>query len=106
MLATAQLGITVSPLILRAVAEPAIARLLEAPFEPLGVPESVIQPASFMIALALAAYLHMLFGGMIPKNLALAAPERTAYRLVPPLVAIAPALGPIRSRSMPQRTTS
>ena len=37
----------------------------------------------------------MLLGEMIPKNIALAAPEETAYRLVPPLVAITRALGPV-----------
>jgi len=97
MLATAQLGITVSSLILGAVAEPAIAHLLEAPFEALGMPEHAVHPVSFVIALAIATYLHMLFGEMIPKNLALAAPEATAYRLVPPLVAITRALGPVAS---------
>ena len=95
MLATAQLGITVSSLILGAVAEPAIANLLNAPFEALGIPENLIHPLSFIIALAAATYLHMLLGEMIPKNIALAAPEETAYRLVPPLVAITRALGPL-----------
>ncbi|MET0460896.1 MAG: hemolysin family protein [Ilumatobacteraceae bacterium] len=95
MLATAQLGITVSSLVLGAVAEPAIAHLLSAPFEAVGMPEHLIHPVSFVIALAVATYLHMLVGEMIPKNLALAAPEETAYRLVPPLVAITRALGPV-----------
>ena len=95
MLATAQLGITVSSLILGAVAEPAIAHLLDAPFEALGMPENLIHPVSFIIALAAATYLHMLIGEMIPKNIALAAPEETAYRLVPPLVAVTRALGPV-----------
>ena len=95
MLATAQLGITVSSLVLGAVAEPAIAHLLNAPLEAVGMPEHLIHPVSFVIALAAATYLHMLIGEMIPKNLALAAPEDTAYRLVPPLVAITRALGPV-----------
>jgi len=95
MLATAQLGITVSSLILGAVAEPAIAQLLSTPFEALGVPESLIHPISLVIALSAATYVHMLLGEMIPKNLALAEPEQTAYRLVPPLVAITRAIGPV-----------
>jgi CBS domain containing-hemolysin-like protein len=37
----------------------------------------------------------MLLGEMIPKNVALAAPQRTALRLVPPLVAVTRALGPV-----------
>ena len=48
MLATAQLGITVSSLVLGAVAEPAIAHLLQTPFEALGMPEHLIHPVSFV----------------------------------------------------------
>ncbi|PJN29135.1 hemolysin family protein [Kitasatospora sp. CB02891] len=95
MLATAQLGITVSSLVLGMVAEPAIAHLLEPPFHAVGVPEGLIHPIAFVVALAAATYLHMLLGEMIPKNIALAAPEKSAMLLVPPLVATARAVRPI-----------
>ncbi|AUY48182.1 hemolysin family protein [Streptomyces sp. CB01881] len=95
MLATAQLGITVSSLVLGVVAEPAIAHLLEPPFHAAGVPDALIHPVSFVLALAVATYLHMLLGEMIPKNIALAAPEKAAYLLVPPLVAATRALRPL-----------
>ncbi|WP_354637912.1 hemolysin family protein [Kitasatospora camelliae] len=95
MLATAQLGITVSSLVLGAVAEPAIAHLLEPPFHALGLPDGLIHPIAFVIALTVATYLHMLVGEMIPKNIALAAPERAALLLVPPLVATTRALRPV-----------
>jgi CBS domain containing-hemolysin-like protein len=95
ILATAQVGITVSSLVLGAVAEPAIAHLLESPFHELGVPKNLVHPASFVLALGAATYVHMLFGEMVPKNIALAAPEQTAYRLVPPLVALSRAFGPV-----------
>ncbi|MEU3822222.1 hemolysin family protein [Streptomyces sp. NPDC030392] len=95
MMATAQLGITVSSLVLGAVAEPAIAHLLEPPFHAIGVPEGLIHPIAFVIALALATYLHMLFGEMVPKNIALAAPVPTALLLGPPLVALTRALKPV-----------
>ncbi|MFG2335575.1 hemolysin family protein [Streptomyces yangpuensis] len=95
MMATAQLGITVSSLVLGAVAEPAIAHLLEPPFASLGVPEALIHPIAFVIALALATYLHMLVGEMVPKNIALAAPAPTALLLGPPLVALTRALRPL-----------
>jgi CBS domain containing-hemolysin-like protein len=95
MLATAQLGITISSLVLGAVAEPAIAHLLESPFHAIGLDDGLIHPIAFVIALATATYLHMLLGEMIPKNVALASPERTALRLVPPLVAVTRALGPV-----------
>jgi CBS domain containing-hemolysin-like protein len=95
MLATAQLGITVSSLVLGAVAEPAIAHLLEPVFDAAHVPHGLVHPVAFVIALTLATYLHMLIGEMVPKNIALAAPERSALLLGPPLVAITRALRPV-----------
>lgn len=94
VMATAQLGITISSLVLGAVAEPAIAHLLEPPFEAVGVPEALMHPIAFVIALTLATYLHMLIGEMVPKNIALAAPVPTALALGPALVACTRALRP------------
>ncbi|MFD6345120.1 hemolysin family protein [Streptomyces roseolus] len=95
LLATAQLGITVSSLVLGAVAEPAIAHLLEPAFEAAHVPHGLVHPIAFVIALALATYAHMLIGEMVPKNIALAAPVRTALLLGPPLVALTRVLKPV-----------
>ncbi|MEV0253538.1 hemolysin family protein [Streptomyces sp. NPDC050732] len=95
LLAAAQLGITLCTLVLGIVAEPAIAHLLEPVFDAVGVPHGLVHPISFVIALALATYLHMLLGEMIPKNIALAEPVRSALLLGPPLVAIARALRPV-----------
>ncbi|EGX58917.1 integral membrane protein [Streptomyces zinciresistens K42] len=94
MMATAQLGITVSSLVLGAVAEPAIASLLEPAFETVSMPSALIHPVAFVIALTVATYLHMLIGEMIPKNIALAAPVPTALLLGPALVALTRALRP------------
>ncbi|MFD6431859.1 hemolysin family protein [Streptomyces venezuelae] len=95
LLAAAQLGITLCTLVLGIVAEPAIAHLLEPAFDAVGVPHGLVHPISFVIALTLATYLHMLLGEMIPKNIALAEPVRTALLLGPPLVALARALRPV-----------
>ncbi|MFI1676032.1 MULTISPECIES: hemolysin family protein [unclassified Streptomyces] len=95
LLAAAQLGITLCTLILGIVAEPAIAHLLEPAFDAVGVPHGLVHPISFVIALTLATYLHMLLGEMIPKNIALAEPVRSALLLGPPLVALARALRPV-----------
>ncbi|MBD0842276.1 MULTISPECIES: hemolysin family protein [unclassified Streptomyces] len=95
MMATAQLGITVSSLVLGAVAEPAIAHLLEPGFEAAHIPHGLVHPIAFVIALTLATYLHMLIGEMVPKNIALAAPVPTALLLGPPLVALTRALRPV-----------
>ncbi|WP_326692421.1 MULTISPECIES: hemolysin family protein [unclassified Streptomyces] len=95
LLAAAQLGITLCTLVLGVVAEPAIAHLLEPLFHAASVPEGAIHPISFVIALAVSTYLHMLLGEMVPKNIALAGPERAALVLGPPLVALTRALRPV-----------
>ncbi|WP_436772796.1 hemolysin family protein [Yinghuangia sp. YIM S09857] len=95
VLATAQLGITVSSLVLGVVAEPAIAHLMEPVFHAASVPDGAVHPVSFALALTLATYLHMLLGEMIPKNIALAAPARTAMVLGPGLVAMTRGLRPV-----------
>ncbi|MFF9405533.1 hemolysin family protein [Streptomyces anandii] len=95
LLAAAQLGITLCTLVLGVVAEPAIAHLLEPVFHAVGVPASAGHAVSFVIALALATYLHMLLGEMVPKNISLAEPVRSALLLGPPLVALSRALRPV-----------
>lgn len=95
LLAAAQLGITLCTLVLGIVAEPAIAHLLAPVFDAVGVPHGLVHPISFVIALAAATYLHMLLGEMVPKNIALAEPTRTALLLGPPLVTLARALRPV-----------
>ncbi|MFD8331572.1 hemolysin family protein [Streptomyces solisilvae] len=95
LLAAAQLGITLCTLVLGAVAEPAIAHLLEPFFHLVRLPLGLVHPISFVIALSLATYLHMLFGEMVPKNVALAEPVRTVLLIGPPLVALARALRPV-----------
>ncbi|MFF0499699.1 hemolysin family protein [Nocardia aobensis] len=83
MLAAAQLGITICSLLLGRIGEPAIAHLLERPFDLVGVPDQLLHPVGFALALGIVVILHMLMGEMIPKNIALAGPERVALLLVP-----------------------
>jgi CBS domain containing-hemolysin-like protein len=95
LMAAAQLGITLCTLVLGVVAEPAIAHLLEPAFHAMGVPSGAGHAVSFVIALTLATYLHMLLGEMVPKNIALAEPVRSALLLGPPLVTLSRALRPV-----------
>ncbi|WP_411102379.1 hemolysin family protein [Streptomyces sp. cmx-4-9] len=95
MMAAAQLGITLCTLVLGVVAEPAIAHLLTPLFDLVGVPAGLTHAISFVVALTLATYLHMLFGEMVPKNVALAEPVRAALLLGPPLVALSRGLRPV-----------
>ena len=82
-LAGAQFGITVASLILGKVAEPAIAHYIEVPFAAMILPSELLHPISFVIALIIISFLHILLGEMVPKNIAIAGPERTAMLLVP-----------------------
>jgi CBS domain containing-hemolysin-like protein len=95
LMAAAQLGITLCTLVLGVVAEPAIAHLLEPVFHAVGVPKGAGHAVSFVIALTVATYLHMLLGEMVPKNIALAEPVRSALFLGPPLVTLARGLRPV-----------
>ncbi|MGV9712039.1 hemolysin family protein [Gordonia sp. NPDC003424] len=83
MLAGAQLGITICSIVLGRVAEPAVAHLIEEPLDLVHVPESLLHPIAFAIGLAIVVVLHILLGEMVPKNIALAGPERSAMLLVP-----------------------
>jgi CBS domain containing-hemolysin-like protein len=95
MLACAQLGVTVCSLGLGAVAEPALAHLLELPFAAARLPEGLVHPVAFAIALAVVVYLHVVVGEMVPKNLAIAGPDRAALLLAPPLVWLSRVLAPL-----------
>jgi CBS domain containing-hemolysin-like protein len=86
MISGCQFGITICSLGLGAVAEPAVAALLAPGFAAVGLPEAVLHPVAFALALLLTSVLHMLLGEMVPKNLALAGPERAAMLLAPPLL--------------------
>ncbi|WP_066520013.1 hemolysin family protein [Curtobacterium ammoniigenes] len=93
MLATTQLGITVCSLLILNVSEPAIHHLLGAPLALTGWNEDVIVTVAFVVTLVIVSFLHVVFGEMVPKNLAFAMPDRAALALVPTLFFIARGLG-------------
>jgi CBS domain containing-hemolysin-like protein len=95
MLATSQLGITVCSLLILNVSEPAIHHLLEIPLHATGMPEEVIGTVSFVIALLLVSFLHVVLGEMVPKNLSFSVPDRAALILAPPLVFVAQVFKPV-----------
>ncbi|MQA26717.1 MAG: DUF21 domain-containing protein [Micromonosporaceae bacterium] len=86
MIAGAQLGITICSLGLGAIAEPALAHLLEEPFYAAGLPEQMVHPVAFVLALGLIVFLHTVIGEMVPKNLTIAGPERSVLWLGPPML--------------------
>ena len=95
MMAGAQLGITICSVGLGAVGEPALAHLIEPLFETVGVPEALLHPVAFVLALAVVVFLHVVLGEMVPKNIAIAGPERSALILGPVMLGIVTVLRPI-----------
>ena len=77
-LSGAQVGITVTNLAIGFLAEPAIAALIDGPLEAAGVPSGAVHPVAIVIALTLSTVLTMIFGELVPKNLAIARPMETA----------------------------
>ena len=78
MLSGAQLGITVTGLLVGYVAEPLIGESLAEVFGWAGVPLSVGIAVGTVLALALSTMVQMVFGELVPKNLAIARPEPLA----------------------------
>ena len=86
MLAGAQLGITAASLGLGFVAEPAVARAIEGPLGTVfTLPDGVLHSVSFVIALTIVVFFHMVVGEMAPKNIAIAKPEESALWLAFPM---------------------
>jgi CBS domain containing-hemolysin-like protein len=94
VMAGAQLGITVCSLGLGAVGEPAVAHLLEPVFHAMRVPDAALHPVSFVVAMTIVVYLHVVLGEMVPKNIAIAGPTRAALVLGPPMMVIVTVLRP------------
>ncbi|MBB1511632.1 HlyC/CorC family transporter [Tessaracoccus sp. MC1679] len=95
MMAGAQLGITMCSLGLGAIGEPAVAHLLEIPLAAIGISGAALHTVSFIIALAIVVFLHMVLGEMVPKNIAISGPERSAMILGPILYGIVLVLRPL-----------
>jgi CBS domain containing-hemolysin-like protein len=84
-LAGAQLGITMASLLLGYVAEPTVSTLIEDAIERfVEVPQGLLHTIGFVVALTIVAFLHMVLGEMVPKNVAIANPERTLLWLAVP----------------------
>jgi len=95
MFAGAQLGITVSSLLLGRLGEPAVADLLRGPSNLLGVSPALLHTASFVFSLAIVVTVHVLLGEMVPKNIAMAGPEKAAMLLMPAYLVYVRAVRPI-----------
>ncbi|MGH3388759.1 MAG: hemolysin family protein [Actinomadura sp.] len=95
MLSGAQLGITVTGLVVGFIAEPALARLLEPALTWAGVPENGVGPSALVAGFAIATVVQMVLGELLPKNLALARAEPLARALAPSTLLYLAVAGPL-----------
>jgi CBS domain containing-hemolysin-like protein len=84
-LSGAQLGITVTSLVVGFLIRPAVAPALEPALSLVGVPEGTTLGISVGLGLVLATTVEMVVAELIPKNLAIAKPEAVAYATATPL---------------------
>jgi CBS domain containing-hemolysin-like protein len=81
-LAVSQLGITISSLGLGALGEPAIAVLIDPLLEPV-LPEGFVHAVAFAIGFAIITFLHVVFGELAAKTLAIRSAERISLVVAP-----------------------
>lgn len=86
-LSGAQLGITVSSLIVGYIAEPSVAAVLKVPLAAAGLPEAAAFGVSMTLAFIVTAISQMVLGELFPKNWALAQPLRLAKWVAPGSIA-------------------
>ncbi|MEZ4523541.1 MAG: hemolysin family protein [Thermomicrobiales bacterium] len=98
-IAATQLGITISSIGLGWIGEPALATLLDPLFEQI-LPESLAfvsaHGVAFAIAFTIITVLHVVFGELAPKSVALQYPEQTSMAVAAPvryfLIGLRPAI--------------
>jgi CBS domain containing-hemolysin-like protein len=94
-LSAAQIGITLTNLMIGFLAEPAMSGLLEGPLGAVGVSEGAVTGVSLLIGFIIANGLTMVFGELVPKNLAITRPFETAKAVQPFQRGFTAALGPV-----------
>ena len=83
-LSGAQLGITVTNLVVGMLSEPSIAALIAGPLESLGVSASASSSLALVIGTALSTVFLMVVGELVPKNWAISSPLAVAKRVATP----------------------
>ena len=84
-LSACQLGITVTALVLGALGEPTVEKMLAPVFDYLNVGEALSTALSYAIALSVVTFLHVVLGELMPKTLAIQYADKMTLVLAPPL---------------------
>ncbi|GAA1945683.1 hemolysin family protein [Streptomyces durmitorensis] len=95
MLSGAQLGITVTGLVVGFLAEPSVSGLLKPALDGTGLSDGAVSALSVVLGFVVATVLQMVLGELAPKNLALAVPERLAKTLAASTLAYLKVVGPV-----------
>lgn len=84
-LSGAQVGITITSLAIGFLAEPAIARLISQPLELIGINGDIKHSIAITFGIALATVVTMIFGELVPKNMAITNPLAVARFIQKPI---------------------
>jgi CBS domain containing-hemolysin-like protein len=95
MLSGAQLGITVTALVVGFIAKPALAELIAPGLEAIGVPAGAVGGIALTLGFIAATVIQMILGELAPKNLALAKPEALARSLATSTLVYLAIAGPL-----------
>ncbi|GAA3719614.1 hemolysin family protein [Nonomuraea antimicrobica] len=95
MLSGAQLGITVTALLVGFLAEPAIATIVRPWLTDAGLPDAMITGVSVAMGVFVATVVQMVFGELAPKNLGIARPEQVAKFLARSTLIYLAVVGPV-----------
>lgn len=94
-LSGAQVGISITTLITGYLAEPLLARLLHPLLRAFAMPEDLALGVALFLALLIATSVSMVFGELVPKNLAVARPAPTARAAAGPQLLFSMLLTPL-----------
>jgi CBS domain containing-hemolysin-like protein len=94
-LSGAQLGITITTLVVGFLAEPSLTTLLRPALDRAHLSEAAVETLGVILAMALATVLQMVVGELIPKNWAIARPTPVARKVTAPMRVFTAAFGPL-----------
>ncbi|MET9293211.1 hemolysin family protein [Streptomyces sp. NPDC003077] len=94
-LSGAQLGITVTGLVIGMLSKPSITALLTGPMDALGLPRSAADSVALVLGTALSTVVLMVVGELVPKNWAISSPLPVAKRVATAQRAFSTAFKPL-----------
>ncbi|RNL73298.1 hemolysin family protein [Streptomyces sp. I6] len=94
-LSGAQLGITVTSLLIGMLAEPSVSALLRGPLQAAGLPAGAVSTVSTLLGVAISTVVLMVVGELVPKNWAISRPLAVARVVAGPQRGFTAAFGPL-----------